>query len=174
MPPMRSYFPLSLFLVLAVPAACSSPATTSGGPGGAGGTASGTNSTSGTGGTSSTTGTTSSGGGSGTTTTTTTATTGTTSSGGGSNYSCQVKADGMDYCSQYDNLTSSELTAEMSGCTSMAGTSGTACPTANAIGTCTGTAGGVTGITTWYSDGAETAMEAQISCESVGGMWTPG
>lgn len=154
-------------------AGCSSaPAT---GAGGSGGT---TSTTSGTGGASTgTTGTTTttSGGGTGGTTSTTTSSSGTgTSSSGGTNYSCSYTSAITAYCNLYEGLTSEEMTSDMAGCAALAGTSGTSCPSANALGTCTVTALGVTEITTYYSGTATTAAEAQATCVGMAGMWTAG
>jgi hypothetical protein len=150
-------------------AGCSSaPAA---GAGGFGGTAS---TTSGPGGAStSTTGTTAttSGGGAGGTTTTSSSTTGTSSSGGTS-YSCSYQSAITAYCNLYEGLTSEEMTSDMEGCAALAGTSGTSCPSANALGTCTETALGVTEITTYYSGTMTTAAEAQETCVGMGGTWT--
>ncbi len=170
MPPMSRHASLSLFLLLlllAYAAACAAGGTsgTSGMSGTVGVVAgSGGGESSGAGGASS-----SSAGA----TTASSASAATTSTGGGADYACEVKSAITHFCVLYENLTPEELTAEMSGCTTLAGTSGTSCPTANAIGTCTAQSLGVTGMTTFYSDGTTTAAEAEVSCETALGTWTP-
>ena len=62
----------------------------------------------------------------------------------------------------------------MGGCATLAGTSGTSCPSTNVLGTCTESALGVTTITTYYSGTATTAAEAQATCVGMGGTWAAG
>jgi hypothetical protein len=152
-------------------AGCSSvPASGAGGFGGTSSATSGTGGGStGTTGTSGTT-TTTSGGGAGTTTTTSSNGTGTSSSGSTA-YSCSVQSAITAYCILYQGLTAAEMSADMATCTAGGGTSGTSCPSAAALGTCTQTADGVTSVTTYYSGTATTAAEAQATCMSGFGTW---
>jgi hypothetical protein len=56
------------------------------------------------------------------------------------------------------------------------GTTVSSCPTADMLGTCTaiGSANGVTESesVTYYSDGGETAMDAQAACSATGSTWS--
>ncbi len=128
----------------------------------------------GAGGAAASTSSTSSGAGASTPTASSSASTSTGSTSGGVDYSCEVKSALLHFCIFYQNLDPAELAVEQGDCASVTGTSGTACPTTNVLGTCTGSADGVTGTTSWYSDGGTTAAEAQASCATALGTWTPG
>jgi len=166
---MRNFALVSLALVLPLTAACVATSTPTGslGVGGAASTSSGTGAGASTASSSSTSG-------SATTTSSSSTATSTSSSGGGATYSCEVKSTAVHECTVYENLTAAELSAQMADCAEVTGTNGTTCSTVNAIGTCTSTVLGVTGIEIWYSDGETTALEAQTSCESALGTWAAG
>jgi hypothetical protein len=105
-----------------------------------------------------------------------TATSVTTSTGGAGNaFSCDEKTSQGHVCEEYDNLPSSLLTAEQKACASGGGTAGTACPSANRLGVCAVTTGGLMYHVSYYSDvGNVTAAGAQTACTSGGGTWTAG
>ena len=91
---------------------------------------------------------------------------------GGSDVSCDEKISTIHFCALYTNLTSDQETTVKSSCTGATSTVGTSCPSANAVGTCTVTSGGVSAEETFYSDGGTTAAAAQSACTTGGGTWT--
>jgi hypothetical protein len=95
------------------------------------------------------------------------------SSTSGSSFSCEVKSTALHACYEYDNIPAATATAEQSACTAQMGTAGTACPTANKLGSCSQTSAGVTAKEFYYSDvGGLTAAQAQMACTSGGGTWS--
>jgi hypothetical protein len=85
--------------------------------------------------------------------------------------SCSTTFAGQS-CVEYDGLSPSQLSAQQSACTSLQGTVGTSCPSANLLGFCSTTTSGVTQKIAYYSTGGLTAAQAQMFCTTVGGTWT--
>ncbi len=167
--------PLVLVSLGAIAACGSSSGSPGGATSGATGGSAGSAGSAGTAGSTSTTGASSTGAGGAAASSSTSgvssssASSSSVSSSGG--YSCEVKSTLLHECTLYEGLAPSDLATEMTMCEELDGTSGTSCPTAGAIGTCT--SDGV-GQETWYSDGQTTAAEAETSCDDADGTWTPG
>ena len=95
-------------------------------------------------------------------------------SSGGSGFTCDIKSAAFEYCEEYDNLPSADESAVKQSCTGSMGTAGTSCPSANQLGSCAVTSGGLTFKEFYYSTNGFTAMEAQTACTGSGGKWTSG
>jgi len=98
--------------------------------------------------------------------------TGSSGTSGGSGFTCDIKTAAYEYCEDYSNLPAADMAAIKSECTSAMGTAGTSCPTANALGTCSVSAGGISYSETFYMSTGFTATEAQSACTGSGGKWT--
>ena len=96
------------------------------------------------------------------------------SSSSGSGFTCDIKTSAYEYCEDYSNLPSADQSAVSSECTAAKGTAGTSCPTANALGSCAVSAGGISYSSTYYKSTGFTAAEAQMACTGGGGKWTAG
>ena len=90
--------------------------------------------------------------------------------GNGGGQSCEIKSGGTHVCVSYDS--SVDSSAVEAACMASQGTLGD-CPTANALGTCSLTAGGLKEDETFYSDTmpAITKDAAKQACEAAGGTF---
>jgi hypothetical protein len=89
-------------------------------------------------------------------------------------FSCDFTVASVHECSEYSDLPAADQSAEVSACTAESGTAGTGCPTADALGSCAFMSSGISYSEFYYTDGGETADDAQMGCTAAGGTWTPG
>jgi hypothetical protein len=89
-------------------------------------------------------------------------------------FSCDETVGGTHLCDVYSNLSASQVSAATTACTQASGTTGTFCPSTNALGVCSMTESGITVAVTYYAGGSLTASSAQSACTSSSGTWSPG
>jgi hypothetical protein len=94
---------------------------------------------------------------------------GSSSGGGTTGFGCSQSIAGNQFCYVYTNLTSSEQTQEQQACTMGGGSVVTSCPSANKIGCCAVTQGGVSFDQCYYFGSASTDQQA---CTMAGGTWS--
>lgn len=83
--------------------------------------------------------------------------------------SCQITTAGTTYCSEYSG-SSVNADAVRAACTGSMGTYGASvCATANRVGRCTYSAGGLTVVSSFYSPTTE--MTGQQVCTALSGTW---
>ncbi len=92
----------------------------------------------------------------------------------GSTLSCDVDVSGTHVCSEYEDLPPRTSRPSSRPARRAVARSGTACPSADRLGTCTIVAGGITAKEAYYSGGSLTAATAESACSSGGGTWTAG
>jgi hypothetical protein len=90
---------------------------------------------------------------------------------GSSTVSCDQTVATFHYCYEYTDLDSTQTDAAKAGC-SAGKWAEAACSTADSLGTCSMTGGGVTFSAIYYTATGVTADSAKTSCEGVGGTWT--
>jgi hypothetical protein len=88
---------------------------------------------------------------------------------GPTGFGCSQSIAGNQFCYVYNNLTASEDMMERQACTSGGGSVVTSCPSANRIGCCKVSMGGVSFDQCYYFGDANTDQQ---SCTMAGGTWS--
>jgi hypothetical protein len=87
----------------------------------------------------------------------------------GSGFGCNLSLAGSQFCYVYTNLTSAQQMQEQQACTSQSGSVVSSCPSANLVGCCKVTMGGL-GVNECYYFG--TASVDQQACTMASGTWS--
>jgi hypothetical protein len=94
---------------------------------------------------------------------------GSSSSGSTTGFGCSQTIVGNQFCYVYTNLSSAQQMQEQQACTSGGGSVVTSCPSANKIGCCTVSMGGISVDECYYFGTASTDQQA---CTMSGGTWS--